>query len=150
MKYSQVKNCRYSNIEGTSIDCEVLFDDLGWIEFTSSPTDLPHSKEIYFRAQSGEFGEIGPYTPVEINTTEIKIEDSVRNRRNALLSNLDSKISNPLRWSSFTQEQQTDFARYRQELLDVPQQPGFPSNVTWPNPPIGFTEPKEESMSIIA
>lgn len=149
MKYSQVKNCRYSNIEGTSIDCEVLFDDLGWIEFTSSSTDLPHSKEIYSRAQSGEFGEISPYVPIEINTTEIKIEDSVRNKRNALLSNLDSKISNPLRWSSFTQEQQTDFARYRQELLDVPQQSGFPSNVIWPNPPIGFVEPKEVSMSII-
>lgn len=149
MKYSQVKNCRYSNAEGTTIDCEVLFNDLGWVEFTSSRDDLPHSKEIYFRAQSGEFGEVGPYVPVTINAIEIKIEDTIRNRRNLLLSNLDLTISNPLRWAEFTQEQQADYARYRQELLDVPQQAEFPSNVIWPNPPIGLVEPEEMPMSII-
>jgi hypothetical protein len=149
MKYSQVKNCRYSNAEGTAIDCEVLFNDLGWVEFTSSRDDLPHSKEIYVRAQSGEFGAVGTYVPIETNVIEIKIEDTIRNKRNTLLSNLDLTISNPLRWAEFTQEQQTDFARYRQELLNVPQQAGFPSNVTWPNPPMGLVEHKEIPMLIM-
>ena len=75
MKYNQVKNCRYSNAEGTIIDCEVLFDELGWIEFTASLNDLPHSREIYSRAQSGEFGEISQYVPLVNNTIEISTED---------------------------------------------------------------------------
>jgi hypothetical protein len=59
----------------------------------------------------------------------------VRAQREQLLNQLDSVISNPLRWAAMTTEQQAAWATYRQALLDVPQQAGFPDNITWPTSP---------------
>jgi hypothetical protein len=42
---------------------------------------------------------------------------------------------NPIWYASLTTEQQTQLADYRQALLDVPAQSGFPENVSWPNKP---------------
>ena len=135
MNYSQVKNCKYSNTEGTSIDCEVLFDRLGWVGFTAAADDVAHSNEIYQRAKSGEFGDIADHVPMQINLLTLSEEEKNRNTRNRLLSSLDIIISNPLRWSGMTPEQQQVYANYRQALLDVPQQSGFPAAIEWPTLP---------------
>jgi hypothetical protein len=42
---------------------------------------------------------------------------------------------NAVRWQTLTQQQKDDMIAYRQALLDVPQQVGFPTSVTWPTPP---------------
>jgi len=42
---------------------------------------------------------------------------------------------NPIRWESLTQQQKDDLISYRQALLDIPQQVGFPTSITWPIPP---------------
>lgn len=55
-----------------------------------------------------------------------------RAQRDRLLSQLDTIVSNPLRFATFTQEQIAALADYRQLLLDVPQQAGFPLTVEWP------------------
>ena len=52
--------------------------------------------------------------------------------RNVLLLEVDAYVSNPLRWAALTEPTQTLLATYRQELLDVPQQAGFPDNIIWP------------------
>jgi hypothetical protein len=60
----------------------------------------------------------------------------VRATRDTALTNIvDPLVSNPLRWGGMTAEKQAAWAAYRQALLDVPQQSGFPHNVVWPNPP---------------
>jgi len=59
----------------------------------------------------------------------------VRILRDKELRSLDKVTSNPLRWASFTDEQKSAYADYRQALLDVPQQDGFPYDVTWPTKP---------------
>lgn len=148
MRYSEVKNCQYSNDSNTGINCTVLFENLGWVEFTASPDDVPHSKEIYERAQAGEFGSIQPYVSGPSNVVELSLESKIRSRRNALLSDLDQIVTNPLRWASLSQELQQDYARYRQELLDVPQQQNFPTDVKWPTPPIGYVESSFQIMMI--
>jgi hypothetical protein len=53
-----------------------------------------------------------------------------------LLSNLDLVTSNPLRWASYSQAEKDQIAVYRQLLLDVPQQSGFPNSIDWPNFPL--------------
>lgn len=55
--------------------------------------------------------------------------------RDSLLQDLDTFISNPLRWNGFTEAEQQALAAYRQALLDVPQQDGFPDAVDWPAKP---------------
>ena len=42
---------------------------------------------------------------------------------------------NSLRWESMTAEQQEAWRTYRQALLNVPQQSGFPFSVEWPQQP---------------
>ena len=59
-----------------------------------------------------------------------------RKQRDAILSTeVDPIVSNPLRWSSMTAEQQQAWADYRQALLDVPSQVGFPHAILWPTKP---------------
>jgi len=52
-----------------------------------------------------------------------------------LSEEVDPLVLNSLRWSDLTDEQRTAWAQYRTDLLNVPQQDGFPHNVTWPTRP---------------
>lgn len=64
-----------------------------------------------------------------------QLADEARAKRDGLLRELDAIVSNPLRWNDFTEEEQQVLADYRQALLDVPQQKGFPKNVIFPKRP---------------
>lgn len=142
MKYTTVTDLKYANTAGTMINCRVNFETLGIIPFTASANDLGHSAEIYSKAISGEFGIIQAYESTTDSVTTPTQAEIQRQRRNALLQNLDLAISNPLRWASFNSETQSEYAIYRQALLDVPQQLGFPDNIVWPIAPTGYTEPE--------
>ena len=62
-------------------------------------------------------------------------EDVRMQRDFKLRREVDPISSNALRWASLTEEQRQAWADYRQALLDVPQQEGFPHNVVWPIKP---------------
>lgn len=57
----------------------------------------------------------------------------VRNIRNNMLAIVDRV--NPVWYDTLTQDQKTQLQNYRQDLLDVPQQAGFPVTVEWPAKP---------------
>lgn len=57
-----------------------------------------------------------------------------RNRRNKFLYSYVDSI-NPVRWATYTELQKQQLIDYRQALLDVPQQEGFPDNIVWPEQP---------------
>jgi hypothetical protein len=59
----------------------------------------------------------------------------VRGDRDSRLAEVDAVAGNALRWAALDAETQAAWATYRQELLDVPQQAGFPQTVTWPTKP---------------
>ena len=64
---------------------------------------------------------------------EAELAADIRAIRDAKLSTeVDPLVSNPLRWAGLSAEQQQAWADYRQALLDVPEQEGFPRNVIWP------------------
>lgn len=67
----------------------------------------------------------------QINTS--RSEQSSRQLRNFYLQDID-KI-NPVWYNSLTSEQQQQLVSYRQALLAVPQQSGFPVTVNWPAKP---------------
>lgn len=60
-------------------------------------------------------------------------ESGIRNLRNRLLSAVDAV--NPIWYANLSSEQQQALANYRTALLNVPQQPGFPDVVAWPEKP---------------
>jgi hypothetical protein len=136
MKYTQVKNPIWANAEHTVINCEVDFYDLKeeFVQFSAVASgDYEHSHQIFAECMAGKYGEIAEFKPY-IPTTE-ELAQQVRGQRNALLQELDSIVGNPLRWASFSTEQQTELANYRQALLDVPQQTDFPDTVDFPVKP---------------
>lgn len=93
---------------------------------------IPKDNEEISDAHDGEIGWIRTNN-TWINHNEIIIDKAaeVRTVRDKLLV-MHIDILNGPRWSSLTQEQQTAWINYRQELLNVPQQEGFPDNVIWP------------------
>jgi len=149
MQYNTVTNLAYANLEKTRIDCIVDFISAGILPFTADKNDsVPHGREIFERAVAGDFGAIADYqAPPVIETTEL-ISERQRLRRNQLLLELDQIVTNPLRWAELTADQQQDYARYRQELLDVPQQAGFPNDIIWPTPPENFTPPQPTIVDV--
>jgi hypothetical protein len=58
----------------------------------------------------------------------------VRDNRDFLLrSEVDAL--NPIRWELLSEEEKEAWRVYRQALLDVPQQEGFPWSIEWPVKP---------------
>tara|TARA_B110000902_G_scaffold160421_1_gene183664 strand:+ start:301 stop:708 length:408 start_codon:yes stop_codon:yes gene_type:complete len=56
-------------------------------------------------------------------------------RDNILTTVVDPLVSNPFRWADLTSDKQAEWSQYRTDLLSVPQQAGFPNNITWPTKP---------------
>ena len=138
IKYNNVKNCKWADAEHTIILCDVDFDHLDeiYVPFSATANDkYEHTKEIFAKAIAGDFGVVAEYEPPAPPTTE-QLATNARGHRDSLLSEVDSIVGNPLRWASFSQTQQTAWADYRQALLDVPQQDGFPNTINWPTKPI--------------
>ena len=140
MIYSAVTDCKYLTEAGDYIGCQVTFDKLGTVYFVANPTDTEaHGREIHQRAQNGDFGPISAYVPIRVEPTLEQMQIQTRNKRNQLLGQLDSLVSNPLRWAGLSDQEKADVAAYRTALLNVPQQPGFPLDITWPNKPVFVT-----------
>lgn len=93
---------------------------------------LPAGQE--YRDEGGGKGQYWDGT-AWVHPTE-SLERQERDRRNNKLRKYVDHIStNMLRWNALSPSEQAALAKYRQELLDVPQQAGFPRELTWPNKP---------------
>jgi hypothetical protein len=54
--------------------------------------------------------------------------------RNKILQDTVDRV-NPIRYATLTDSQRTEIAAYREALLDVPQQSGWPTTIQWPTQP---------------
>lgn len=59
--------------------------------------------------------------------------ERIRNIRNVFLQEVDAISA--VRWAMMPKTQQTAWKNYRQGLLDVPEQVGFPFSIDWPIKP---------------
>jgi hypothetical protein len=87
-----------------------------------------------FKRVNGELLEFdeADYAQAEIDRAQAPIifAESARSYRTELLAETD--------WTQLADVSQTTkdaWATYRQALRDVPQQAGFPTNITWPEKP---------------
>lgn len=55
-----------------------------------------------------------------------------KERDKRLVDDVDSIVTNPLRYNALTSTEQEELNAKRQALLDIPQQDGFPFDVIWP------------------
>ena len=63
-------------------------------------------------------------------------EAQARKKRADLLIDVD-KI-NPMWWASMTDAERAEVSAYRQSLLDITNQSGYPTNIEWPEIPSVF------------
>lgn len=115
----------------------ILVDETGYITgygniFNEEDIFNPNNNTVYLIPYqspynyyiNGEF-QNGPQPIADV-------EAQVLSQRAALLQGSD--------WTQLpdvplTEEQKAAWATYRQELRDIPQQPGYPTNVVWPVAP---------------
>lgn len=128
---NEVRNAVSLNDENTVFEVEINHPFYGWIPYTLTPWDEDNTinNEELLALIGSNF---------RIQTQEEKDEEatnSMRHQRDALLSQMDLILSNPLRWNEMTEVQKNAWAQYRTDLLNVPQQVGFPHDINWPTSP---------------
>ena len=112
----------------------------GIYEWDWAPTDLPYNKSADDIGLKKHSDEIWRPTFTIRDATEKEISDRtiVEIEKNKRLRNKE------LRFSDFTQlddapdsikANKEAWAKYRQDLRDLPLQNGFPWDIVWPNPP---------------
>ena len=89
---------------------------------------------VYQQIMNGAAGEISDYVAPPPPSEE-RLAEQARGMRGYMLQRLDTFVSNPLRWNTLSEDLQTQIANFRQALLDIPQQEGFPTDIKWPEAP---------------
>lgn len=91
--------------------------------------------EAITNAVTGEV-TLRPYTEEEIAVVQVNLPSDIRSDRDLRLQmDVDPIAGNALRWAELTDAQRAAWTQYRTDLLNVPQQAGFPHDVTWPTKP---------------
>lgn len=132
---TQVRNAQSLNSDNTRFDVEINHPDYGWIPYTLDPSDTDNTVN-----NSELMSLIGTDFTAYVAPTQEELDaetaEQVRSDRNyKLLTEVDPLVSNPLRWAELTSDKQTEWSQYRTDLLNVPQQSGFPNTITWPVKP---------------
>ena len=115
---------------------------LGWydadIHTTIPDPNIAVTDDTWLNALESKHNKVntdGTTERVDFRTSDEMARD-MRSTRNLLLqAKVDPIASNALRWAALSEASQAEWAAYRQALLDVPQQSGFPDNITWPQEP---------------
>jgi len=131
---TEVRNAASLQADNLRMDVEINHPQHGWIPYTLDPADMDTTidNDTVMALIGTDFAAYVPPTQAELDAAEAA---SVRADRDYLLVEVDAIAGNALRWASLTADTQAAWATYRQALLDVPQQEGFPNNVTWPTKP---------------
>ena len=132
IEITEVRNAQAMNPENTQFDLEINHPDYGWIPYSLTPWDTDMTVD-----NTALLSLIGTdFAPFSQADHDVRIGSFVRDQRDVKLKQeVDPVVSNPLRWADLSEQEQTEVATYRTALLDVPQQSGFPHNVTWPTKP---------------
>ena len=129
---TEVRNAVSTNDDDTEFELEINHPEYGWIPYTLNSIDtdntIPNTELI--KLIGSNFTKI---TQSELDTNESSLQRANRDLR--LVQEVDPLVTNPLRWAELTSDQQTAWTKYRTDLLNVPQQSGFPWTHTFPTKP---------------
>ena len=132
---TEYRNAVSLSADNTRMDVEINHPDFGWIPYTIEPTDtdMTIDNTALLSLIGSDFTAYVAPTQAELDA---KQEASVRNDRDIRLAmEVDPIVSNNLRWNEMTTEKQNEWSQYRTDLLNVPQQAGFPNTINWPTKP---------------
>ena len=134
IEITEARNAVYTDADG-NIDCEINHPEYGWIPYTlrdDDPDTTINNEEI----KSILGSNISAYVAPTQDELDAEAARNVRGQRDFRLeTEVDPIAGNALRWNDLTDAQRAAWTQYRTDLLNVPQQSGFPHNVTWPTKP---------------
>jgi len=129
---TEYRNVVSWNDENTIFDLELNHPTHGWIPFNLNMSDT--GSDIDIQALRTLIGN--NFSPVSQQMKDESEASAVRFQRDARLKEeVDPLITNQIRWNELSTEKQNEWMQYRTDLLNVPQQSGFPHNVTFPTKP---------------
>jgi hypothetical protein len=133
---TEVRNATSLQADNLHMDVEINHPDYGWIPYTVDPadTDTTIDNDEVMALIGTDFAAYVAPTQEELDAA---LAAEVRADRDDRLAEVDAVAGNALRWAALDVETQAAWATYRQALLDVPQQDGFPNDITWPTEPEG-------------
>jgi len=129
---TEIRNAVSRNDDDTEFDLEINHPEYGWIPYTlkSHDTDSNIDNNDLLTLIGTNFTRM---TQQEKDAELAILKRTERDRK--LEDEVDPIITNALRWAELTTEQQNAWTQYRTDLLNVPQQAGFPNTITWPTKP---------------
>lgn len=132
---TQVRNARSLNSDNTLFDVEINHPEFDWIPYTLSPddTDMTVDNSVILELIGSNYAAYVAPTQEELDE---RLSLALRYERDEILSQeVDPIVTNPLRWADLTEDKQAEWTQYRTDLLNLPDQVGFPNTVTWPTKP---------------
>lgn len=134
IEITEVRNATSLQADNLRMEVEINHPQHGWIPYGLDPadTDMTINNDKVMALIGTDFAAYVAPTQAELDAA---LAASVRAERDALLLEVDAVAGNALRWAALDAETQAAWAIYRQALLDVPQQDGFPADVVWPTKP---------------
>ena len=131
---TQVRNAASLQSDNLRMDVEINHPDYGWLPYTVDPSDTDttiDNDEVMALIGDNFTAYVAP-TQAELDAA-LAVE--VRADRDARLLEVDAIAGNALRWADLSVGKQGEWSDYRQGLLSVPQQVGFPNQINWPAKP---------------
>ena len=132
---TEVRNAQSLNADNTTFEVEINHPEHGWIPYTLSPddTDMTVDNSVLLTLIGSDYVAYVAPTQAELDA---ELAASLRAQRDQkLVMEVDPIVTNPLRWAELTDAKQVEWTQYRTDLLNLPDQAGFPNTVTWPTKP---------------
>jgi hypothetical protein len=132
---TEVRNAQSLNAENTMFDVDINHPEHGWIPYGLNPddTDMTVDNSVLLDLIGTDFEAYVAPTQAELDA---ELAANLRAQRDdKLVNEVDPIVTNPLRWAELTEAKQAEWTQYRTDLLNLPEQSGFPNSVTWPTKP---------------
>lgn len=132
---TQVRNAQSLNAENTLFNVEINHPEFSWIPYTLSPDDTDNTVDnsVLLELIGTDYSAYVAPTQVELDA---ELASNLRSERDyKLVEEVDPLVTNPLRWAELTDAKQSEWTQYRTDLLNMPDQAGFPNTLAWPTKP---------------
>ena len=132
---TEVRNAQSLNAENTVFEVEINHPEHGWIPYGLTPwdTDTTVDNSVLLGLIGSDYAAYVAPTQAELDA---ELAANLRGQRDQKLAQeVDPIVTNPLRWAELTDAKQAEWTQYRTDLLNLPDQAGFPNTVTWPTKP---------------
>ena len=132
---TEVRNAVSLQSDNLRFDVEINHQEHGWIPYTLDPadTDTTIDNDAVMALIGADFAAYVPPTQAELDA---ETAANIRAERDYILSTVvDPMVSNPLRWADLTSNSKSEWSLFRTDLLNLPEQSGFPNSITWPTKP---------------